>query len=82
MFSRGSFEMTVRKLSEISRKTGEISGFYNSNENFITYISMFRKAAFLEIPRNTLVTAKNELHIKFHTDVLKILENFLDNVCR
>ena len=57
--------------------TGEISAYYNSAENSLRYISMFRKIALLDILRKFLLTrvgdlqsigydaTKNELLTKF-----------------
>ena len=75
--------------SVFSKATEEISAFYNSFENFIAQIVMFRKEALLEISRNLLLNGvadsqrtgcratKNKHLANLFKDILKIQENVL-----
>ena len=74
--------------SIFSKVTGKISSFYNSLENSITFIGMLRKAALLEILRNSLSTRvaglqstgcntfENELLTKFLEGIWKFFGKF------
>ena len=73
--------------SIFSKATEEISVFYNSFENSITQIVIFRKEALLEISRNSLLNGvagsqptgcratKNKRLTNLFKDILKIQEN-------
>ena len=75
-----------------SKVTGEISAFCNFVETSNMCIDMFRKVAFLEIPRSRLLTAAaglqstvynaiiNEPLTKFVKGALELTENFQEMI--
>ena len=78
--------------SLFSKITGEITAFCNTIENFVTFIGIFLRVAFLEISVSSLIiktaglqstscnpTTKEELLSKFLKDVLDILEKFSED---
>ena len=78
--------------SLFSKITGEITAFCNTFENFVTFIGIFLRIAFLEISVSPLITktaglqstscnptTKKELLSKFLEGVLDILEKFQED---